>query len=196
MTTTQTKECPILFSGPMVRAILEGRKTMTRRIVKLNNWKDCDDDNWPICEDAYGDCYRPMCRYGQPGDHLWVRETWVNNFGTLIYRADYHPDSFEYGAKGWKPSIFMPRALSRITLQITDVRVERLQNISEQDARQEGVSASDVIEFRSKVGSLPMTVNRKAASAVEAFRYLWETINGADSWNSDPWVWVVSFERI
>lgn len=158
------KERPILFSGAMVRAIMAGRKTQTRRVLKTPNGAT------------------PSVA---PGDQLWVRETWVNNFGTLTYRADCHPDSFENNAKGWRPSIYMPRALSRIILTITDVCVEQVQDISEDDAKAEGVT-------------LPArTVTLYDGIYRDEYARLWNSIYAKRgyAWHTNPWVWVISFEE-
>lgn len=137
----------------MVRAILVGRKTQTRRVVKPKRRTDIFDH---------------VCPYGQPGDRLWVRETHaMDDDGRCHYAATEteHPD----WPNGWTPSIFMRRKFSRITLEITSVRLQRVQCIREADAIAEGVES------------------------VTEFRKLWETINGRGSWEADPWVWVVGF---
>ena len=188
------KERPILMSGAMVRAILDGSKTQTRRIVKPQPehgiipcaWVDT---LWAEL-DAKGGCRCHMAPvrfpYGAPGDRLWVRETFAHHFGELRYRADESPDSYYYGAKGWKPSIFMPRALSRITLEITGVRVERVQDISEDDAWAEGVEPPML--HPDDPGNLDV--------ARATFAALWDSINAARApWESNPWVWVVEFKR-
>lgn len=165
MIATEVRERPILFSGAMIRAILEDRKGQTRRTRSLDVFNTAPIECWEVAGQGVGGGMRNQdylavfynnitgqsitvrSPYGRPGDRLWVRETWVNNFGQILYRADCYPDSFEYGAKGWKPSIHMPRALSRITLENVAVRVERLRDISEEDARTEGVNR----EFRTVV---------------------------------------------
>ena len=207
------KERPILFSGPMVRAILAGTKTQTRRVVKERHI----DAAPPVHFFQY---LRENCPYGQPGDRLWVRETWQ---GPLIddldaYRAepsDYNkPEFCEYAADGgaapefitlddelvrrWRPSIHMPRWASRILLEITSVRVERLHEISEADAQAEGVERVVVGSGwrrycdpdSEEVGVPP------CGDARRSFRSLWKYINGAESWNANPWVWVVEFKRV
>ena len=165
-------ERPILFNGPMVRAILDGRKTMTRRIVKAGT-----RDDWNACP------------YGVIGDRLWVRETW-RCFGGREYEYQQHQPSIIYRADdgpthnegGWRPSIFMPRWASRITLEITGVRVERLQDISEADAEAEGCTGDHRAD--------------RDSDAAQEFRSLWNQINGKRaSWDSNPWVWVVEFRR-
>ena len=202
------KERPILFSGEMVRAILEGRKTQTRRVVKPTQstpkvaplrmepwiidgeWQE--DDNGAPCWSGFhpdypGEAKWFSCPYGQPGDRLWVRETWAQHFGELRYRADEAPDGYYHGAKGWKSSIFMPRAISRITLEITDVRVERVQEISEPDAEAEGITP----EFPARAQDI-------SGSDQRAFANLWDSINAKRGygWDANPWVWVVSFRRV
>jgi hypothetical protein len=208
------KERPILFSGPMVRALLEGRKTQTRRAVRLDGtasrpagygtcvvlgnghgWRA----EWP---DHPGWRVPVKCPYGVPGDRLWVRETWSRDSKDVypcipvVYRADgrisdedrrEHVRDCKYEATGmahfeclacpnhgrglrWRPSIHMPRRASRITLEVTEVRVQRLQDISEEDARAEGV------EYR------------------EHFFRLWGEMHGEDNWLKDPWVWAISFK--
>lgn len=157
------------------------------------------------------------CPYGQPGDRLWVRETVMDLTGTGVehrdksgkrqryaYGADSPPGSYgdqarkDYGLK-WTPSIHMPRAASRILLEIVSVRVERLQDISQDDARVEGIKSRVV---RAGITPAPVTVyglgtdNDWCSSAVDAYRELWESINGAGSWDVNPWVWVVEFKRV
>lgn len=184
---TQATERPILFSAPMVRAILEGRKTQTRRIVKHQPlpWVGPDPPGWP-----------PPCPYGQLGDRLWVRETWAQptslDPGPTFYRADYPscvPRQFENvppaEAVRWRPSIHMPRWASRITLDVTGVRIERLQDISEADAMAEGV-----VETHAHLRDLGPCMEW-----CYAFEDLWTRINGAGSWNANPWVWVIEFKR-
>lgn len=181
------KERPILFSAPMVRALLDGSKTQTRRKYKVNN-----GGLWPNINDIPG--MRQIlrnCPYGQHGDRLWVREAFYEEFGRvpageeerlewvesgyLAYRAS---DEQPYGSGGylpWKPSIFMPRWASRINLEIVSVRVERLQDISETDALAEGI-------------------DQDTCDPVRAYRDLWEAINGDGSWDTNPWVWAITFE--
>lgn len=202
--TTSTRERPILFSGPMVRAILSGQKTQTRRAVRLNDAGRAQlaGKQWHI-DDPH---VTLACPYGQPGDRLWVRETWQHanhpdgpyRPGVPVhYRADYFDDP--HGPDGerspggkyraWRPSIHMPRAASRITLEITGVRVERLQDTSETDALAEGVT----IEEHHKHGYCS---GEALPPAVRAFRELWESINGAGTWAANPWAWVMEFRRV
>lgn len=202
------KERPILFSAPMVRALLraENPKTQTRRIVKPQpderfygpDWyyqtvTDRHGEDRPSKNEVFGIYIEDAgwtCPYDGPETKLWVRENFLTRHSgaTVVYQADFDPVEAAglggmYG--GWKPSIHMPRKFSRITLEITDVRVERLQDISEEDAKAEGVEASQSVEMidGSPCYSLP-------------FRILWEQINGTGSWASDPWVWAISFRRV
>jgi hypothetical protein len=231
MATTTAKtsiatERGILFSAPMVRALLDGSKTQTRRVVKdLPSWEITE-----ICLDAGGTgkwmpngpapSGRGMaaghwraCPYGQPGDRLWGRETFQGPLFDGDRESEYraHPEAFnspefcEYAADGgqapefmtmddewvcrWRPSIHMPRWASRILLEITGVRVERLQNISEADARAEGVT----IENRHMSG---YCAGEFLPPSIRAYRDLWESINGSGSWDVNPWVWVVEFKRV
>lgn len=244
---------PILFSAPMVRALLAGTKTQTRRVVKPQPYDDpvvkvrmhspgvaligC------LADAAVGDEW--VCPYGVPGDRLWVRETWTWNGGMVncqkpnvtgeyhelytTYAADgarrtikpsgfvpvpeqppqragepyslYHaPEDFRYTGENtymdrlsrwWNrkiPSIHMPRWASRITLNVTGVRVERLQDISEADAQAEGCALECMTPAGDDSGS--------AIHGPGGYRALWESINGAESWEANPWVWVISFSKI
>lgn len=209
-----TEERPILFSAPMVRAILDGHKTQTRRIVK-SPWKNRPivylPDADPMLKEWFADSANPAdphcwgiehvvdldpmlldemdCPYGKPGDGLWVRETFAHGRidklpHPIKYRAD-HPEADtvpdQYG-RAWTPSIHMPRWASRIDLLITAVRVERLQDISEADAKAEGMTFPDGMAY----GNNPQ----------DAFRGLWSKINGPESWDANPWVWAITFKRL
>lgn len=229
------KERPIIFSGEMVRAILEGRKTQTRRIVKSDHeiaelattkdWaqglaaNDCfgrsitEDDIRAKAEQlkgklhpviaADGSMLGLLCPYGQPGDRLWVRESFADSMsgnGT-VFRADMtmlpnqrdpeiraffaqrcrtSPASFK-----WKSPLHLPRRLARILLEITDVRVERLQEISPVECVEEGYQSDMTQRYA-----------QEELAALDWYRALWESINGLGSWESNPWVWVISFRRI
>lgn len=195
------RERPIFFSSPMVRAILSGAKTQTRRVVKVRCHSICENDDgklWPWSEDVElaEDFWHP-CPFGEPGDRLWVREAFIHEPADYcweasasipcrpaltVYRADHEGDT--RGA-GWKPSIHMPRWASRITLEITDVRVERLQDISEADAKAEGVSMPDGTPTPPDFWSYQ-----------QEFRHLWEQIHGGGSWEKNPWVWVIEFKKL
>lgn len=244
-------ERPILFSAPMVRALLAGTKTQTRRAVKSielargeargvrvapNTFCYLDFDGVP------GLSWRPFggsptvpyppekvvaaCPYGAPGDRLWVKETfapcdapalkghvhyradgavglrqqtnggdsWWARSGHTLGLADKTLQGVWVGApERWRPSIFMTRAASRITLEVTGVRVERLQAISEADARAEGIVR---VGLPNDSKPLWQVGHEMHESAVGAYSSLWESINGADSWTSNPWVWVVEFKSL
>jgi hypothetical protein len=249
------KERPILFNAKMVRAILDGSKTQTRRVVKhkkdeppawatfaqpMSNLQadgSCKESNffrwseeqaegkplislrrWPgNGPDLVYDWYAIPCPYGQVGDRLWVRETfregctYGGDYRTVQYLstktahvgdkdhpvrhvmaqmygiADSRSHSIVEGGS-WRPSIHMPRWASRITLEITGVRVERLQDISDEDAKSEGATrALDPIDFV-RLGAI---ANHKTG-----FQILWESINGHESWDANPWVWVIEFKRV
>lgn len=189
----------------MVQAILEDRKTMTRRVVKPQPsddglWNDTRFprslqstlQGWNGTVDSTGESKQFKCPYGQIGDVLWVRETWrpcIFGVAKYCYKVAVLNDIFkkeppliyvadDHKSYPWKPSIFMPKAACRLFLEITDIRVEWLQDISEADAKAEGVKAEG------------------ALTHYYWFEQLWKSINGADSWNNNPWVWVISFKRI
>lgn len=182
------EERPILFNASMVRAILEGRKTQTRRIVKPKHIPLIDNliDNWEN---------RPF-PYGKPSDRFWVKETWAQDLhGEIFYAADYlnNPSIIEK----WKPSIFMPRKIARILLEISNIRVERLQEMTEGDAKAEGV-----YEYSPGHGTWWAKDPKDGQGfgpwgfAKGAYSEVWESINGKDSWDKNPWVWVIEFKRI
>ena len=211
------KTHPIIFSGPMVRALLHGCKTQTRRIAKYpsryaqieflgGGGKDSPDWNDPQCwgyadEDGIyytltgnpGDDICP-CLYGKPGDLLWVRESAYFRPNAVAYAADNVPLRRGERVEGWgriKPSIHMPRWASRLTLELTDVRVERLQDISEDDALAEGLRQW---EHRNDFaygfdGGAP----HGYGSPRGAFHALWESIHGEGAWDENPWLWVLIF---
>jgi hypothetical protein len=188
-------ERPILFSAPMVRAILAGTKTQTRRVVKPAHkaWIEM-----PVTHQLGEWDKRPL-PYGKPGDRLWVRETWQAvsgndrarhimthprpDRGWLEYAATPRADEPAYK---WRPSIHMPRWASRITLEVTGVRVERLQDISEADAMAEGVHYSLLEKIQAG----------QDRWARHAYKKLWESIHGPGSWDLNPWVWVVEFKGV
>lgn len=201
------KISPIIFSTSMVQAILAGNKSMTRRIVKPQPDDDglWDDTNlprslestlkgWNGSVDETGESREWRCPYGQPGDILWVRETWRFILGKYDYKTDYPDRDFNIP---WRPSIHMRKAAARLFLKITSIRVERLQEITEIDAIAEGVES-----FRPVPGDGPAETLYKhylkdkwGPSPIHSFQTLWEKINGAESWESNPWVWVISFSR-
>jgi hypothetical protein len=195
------KERPILFSGPMVRAILDGSKTQTRRVVKdvqpagigLCHWSKT---GWAHLRLSGGCSCQPVrCPYGTPGDRLWVRKTWAVQHeydafppSAIGSSARWHYAATEHlGGLRKRPSIFLPRRGSRILLEITDVRVQRLLEISEEDARAEGI---DLQSFQSLTEGIAGREHRIK------FRTLWESINGTDSWEANPWVWAITFRRL
>lgn len=207
------KERPIIFNADMVRAVLDGRKTQTRRIMKVQpesnqlgllritastNRSDTGKYHWAE-SNATGNHVRSKlfaCPYGAVGDRLWVRETWAEAGGSApelqLYRANYPahvPSKYENvpppESIRWRPSIHMPRWASRITLEITGVRVERLQNISQEDAKAEGC-------WYGRGGGEPDF----AVSPADHFPTLWASIYGEESWKADPWVWVIEFKRV
>ena len=187
---------PILFKDEMVRAILDGRKTQTRRVMKPQPEGGLDFTPFAPFGVVNGKGNPLICRHGQPGDRLWVRETWqhLHNEGQkadqfeqwqqnsidCFYLADESSPNNKPMSGRWRPSIHMPRWASRITLEITDVRVERLQDISNEDAVAEGIGTPCDMRY----------------AALDAFKPLWESINGHDSWEATPWVWVIEFKRI
>ncbi len=216
-------ERPILFSGAMARAILAGTKTQTRRLVKIEDgkvrvigrrsWLYLDFDGVPgLSWRPYGGAPTqpyPMperaCPYGAPGDRLWVRESWwpYHEYGKggAVYRAD-SPGLEELGGKrvAWRPSIHMPRWASRITLEVTGVGVQRLQEITEEDAAAEGVSMEFFDELReaeSAARLARLSGHPQPGPRAWAFSKLWDSINAKRApWASIPWVWLVSFKRV
>ena len=209
---TKITERGMIFNAEMVRAILDGRKTQTRRPIK---WKQTrfteigereDGSKWPWSEDAEHafDFWHP-CPFGSVGDRIWVRETFQGplfDFDLMdsyckdstpfeksefcVYKADGVPAPEFYDADDelhccWRPSIHMPRWASRILLEITDVRVERLKSISDGDAIREGCSIADM---------------KSGDCVADVFARLWASIYGAESWNANPWVWVIEFKRV
>lgn len=250
-------EKPILYSGEMVRAILDGRKTQTRRVIKNPPWLKMDDKSFyaGIALGVSEGMEFENCPYGRPGDRLWVREAWrpgawrddgriaidykaspeltntpwvtipddfdgktfddlwlewtdeLLNAGSIPDDEGYHHWEAGRSPLRWRPSIFMPRWASRITLQVTAVRVERVQDISEEDAIAEGLDREWCSEFVPETGmdvsgfdyrdySDPSGITW--TSPLESFKTLWDSINAKRgySWDSNPWVWVVEFEQV
>lgn len=203
------KEKPIIFSTPMVRAILEGRKTMTRRTIDkdISNQFDIDTDGsvYAYIDQATGDSCNPeeICKY-QKGDVLYVRETWLKNapggITKYFYKADKHPEEVigqmkAFGYK-WRPSIHMPKEAARIWLEVTNVRVERLLDITEEDVIKEGISVSDIKGIGRRY-FIPGT-DKAAQTPQLAFQQFWDTLNAKRGygWSVNPWVWVTEFRRV
>ncbi|HHI5242175.1 TPA: hypothetical protein ACP331_000725 [Pseudomonas aeruginosa] len=244
------KERPILFTGPMVRAILEGRKTVTRRVMKPQP-TPCKDGghHWPCKvhqsmlhverelqngEGCWCGLAEAACPHGQPGDRLWVRETWGvisntwNESGNMVdwtpdrpatpirdlpFGSGYYSGHAIYAADGpmewagdddgggeprsaWKPSIHMPRAISRILLEITAVRVERLHDLSEDQAEAEGTQGCVPYCQSPYDSDGAPACDCMILTYKESFQALWSSINGAASWAANPWVWAVEFKRV
>ena len=192
MTTNIFK--PILFSTEMVQAILAGRKTQTRRILKVKGCREfVPDPTWSL-EDCEKWGAKP--KY-QPGDILWVRETSIFLHNKWIYKADNLSEMKLFS--GWKPSIFMPKEAARIFLKVTNVRVERLQDISEKDAIAEGVDMlGETKQYNWKYyKNYNKSQDYTFMSPIDSFESLWQSINAKKHpWESNPWVWVYEFERI
>ncbi len=202
-----SNEKPILFSGPMVRAILEGRKTVTRRLVKpqpdfLGSMTDPTTPFKTLGPGLHGQI---VCPYGQPGEKLWVRETFAvygdEKMAAIHYRADRPHDVGRKGL-GYKPSIHMPRWACRLLLEVTAVRVERLQAGEGETAFESRYVAEGINRIHQGDGDYafhPFKSEPGPGSWLDPFdawRELWVSINGAESWNSNPWVWVVEFKRV
>ncbi len=233
---SEQKERPILFNGEMVRAILEGRKTVTRRLVMggqipaLDPSANVEGMRWSAIgqrHPRYGYCVfgeteeacalelgeRGVCPYGKPGDLLWVREAWqlhekFTDNCVVVYKANERNSWTEFHrrfpvevargtpakpfqAHGFRPSIHMPRWACRILLEVTDVRVERLQDITEDQARAEGITDGGCTSCGN---SEPCGCDCPSPSAVDSFYHLWKSTGG--DWDANPWVWVVEFKRV
>ena len=212
-----TQYKPILFSTEMVQAILEGRKTQTRRLHGLdeikknsNDWTFyyfSKDDKRTFAHFRKQEDNKIKSIFGtspyQIGDILWVRETWQTTWNEnkkswdTIYKADGGYWIDDDGIMKWKPSIYMPKEAARIFLEVSNVRVERLKDISEEDAIEEGI---EIIHYAENI--LPVFRNyllkekKGTLNPRLSFRTLWEKINGEDSWNANPWVWVYEFKVV
>ena len=225
--TTTVKQRPILLSTPMVKARLKGLKTLTRRTKGLEDINTGDPEIFQfsktcllpeLSDNLYAEFENVLtgamvyckCPYGKVGDILWVRETWGevfwNFFSGILYKADGDLE-FEgkfYALDKWSPSIHMPKKHARIYLEITEIRVERLHEITTEDAIAEGI---EPIKFMSQkkietVGQLyrdylvKQTHLDKGTKPLKSFESLWQSINGMESWQHNPWVWVISFKQI
>lgn len=217
-------EKPILMSGPMVRAILEGRKSQTRRTIKPQPQPNggiglhpvepyltpSERWTWVLAGTGMGDgTSGNPCPYGSDGDRLWVKETWkpdpsfgyppktkpteIDEGTNILYRATLPEDHPKALWQNWRPSLFMLHWMSRITLEITSIRVEQLQDISEEDAIAEGadLGVSGYCGVDQFTGAAIESMSHKAGYCT-----LWESINGPGSWEANPWVWVIEFKMI
>ncbi|MGP6454276.1 hypothetical protein ACTZGH_05940 [Enterobacter ludwigii] len=217
-----SKERGMIFNGEMVRAILDGQKTQTRRVMKPQpdpcpaprggHWWPSNvfktmlhvEEEMQNGKCGWGGLVGDACPFGDVGDRIWVRETWAEAGASApdlkLYRANYPahvPTHYENVPPAedirWTPSIHMPRWASRITLEITGVRVERLNDISEEDARAEGIIDGGCLNCGEPE---PCNCSNPAPDATDAFAYLWQSIYGQENWNANPWVWVIEFKRI
>ena len=220
--SNQVKERPIIFSGDMVKTILDGKKTMTRHLVKFKDFTT--DSITPLHIELAEGRYclfnerngwligYPKCPYGKIGDRLWVRETHHVVGGTADYEieeikqglqdiknfASYKADGYGNPCDGgWTSPMFMPRWASRILLEITDIRVERLNDISDEDAVKEGLRILPA-SGRYVVSPGDQYFGSASHDAVEVFSWLWDSINAKKGypWSSNPWVWVVEFKVV
>lgn len=205
------KERGMIFNGEMVRAILDGRKTQTRRIMKPQpepcprggHWWPSNvfktmlhvEEEMQNSKGGWGGLVGDACPFGDVGDRIWVRETWNKYGGLLTYRADHDwIDDMRMETvctAKWVPSIHMPRWASRILLEITDVRVERLNAISQEDAQAEGMELTGWRPTYSDPDS-----GGEVMTPYDNFAELWSSIYGDESWKANPWVWVIEFKRV
>ncbi|MBZ1846738.1 hypothetical protein KFB38_23410 [Klebsiella pneumoniae] len=217
------KERGVIFNGEMVRAILHGRKTQTRRIMKPQpepcprggHWWPSNvfktmlhvEDEMQNGKGGWGGLVGDACPFGDVGDRIWVRETWAEAGASApdlkLYRANYPehvPSIYENVPPAeeirWTPSIHMPRTASRILLEITDVRVERLNAISEEDAEAEGIDMEALYDSQDCYDCIADHNMTGRPTVTGAFKYLWESIYGAENWLANPWVWVIEFKRV
>ena len=207
--STAVKERPILFSAPMVRAILAGDKTQTRRVAKPVKHPDLGNIYTPgalVLEHEPHHVIERACPYGCPGDRLWVKETHMawwkidpqNPRGPRLFShvAAFAADGYQLeDSERWIPSIHMRRAASRILLEITGVRVERLQDITDADIEAEGIDMDVLLAAQDSYDIIAKDGNATGRPTLRsAWRDLWESTGG--SWAANPWVWVVEFRRI
>ncbi|MCW9321888.1 hypothetical protein LAV69_00995 [Klebsiella quasipneumoniae subsp. quasipneumoniae] len=217
------KERGMIFNGEMTRAILDGRKTQTRRIMKPQpepcprggHWWPSNvfktmlhvEEEMQNSEGGWGGLAGDACPFGDLGDRIWVRETWAEAGASApdlkLYRANYPehvPSIYENVPLAeeirWTPSIHMPRWASRILLEITDVRVERLNAISEEDAEAEGIDMEALYDSQDCYDCIADHNMTGRPTVTGAFKYLWESIYGEEGWKSNPWVWVIEFKRV
>jgi hypothetical protein len=194
-TAADKRDYPILFDSEMVRAILSGKKIQTRRMFKkplLNNIEKAKDiwfdgTKWKARDSKKLIYKHPIiCPYGKIGDLLWVKETWAPAMGDIAYKADYSKDVLsEDRNKGlWHPSIHMPKTAARLWLEITDIKAQRLQTISEQDAIEEGCGVAKIFGF----GVIGQSNHR------EGFFAKWISIYGIEYYHENPWIWALKFK--
>ena len=189
-----TRDYPILFDTEMVQAILAGSKTVTRRLFKSPLFKAMESAHeisheageW-IARLKNGQClrYPIVCPYGEPGDYLWVKETWAPAISDIAYKADYSKEVLlEKRNQGlWHPSIHMPKASARLWLQITNVKPQRIQAVNEEEARQEGT----------KPGKIYWHDKTDQSNYREGFITKWISIYGIENYYENPWVWAIQF---
>lgn len=202
---------PILFSTPMVQAILEGRKTQTRRLIKSRH----ESGLFQVCKRATDgqimniesldwderNCEKDItCPYGNIGDLLWVRESFMRYQPgrPFIYKTEVSEEQMKGGAFKFKPSIHMPYEACRLWLKITNIRIERLQEITPEDAEAEGIKGypGDLWKrYTVNTDTATQFMGETVLSRTQSFKTLWQSINGEESWDSNPFVWVVEFER-
>lgn len=208
------KQIPILFSTPMMQANLAGVKTETRRTRGLNEINLSPDNfsfsivpkenaTYAVC-DRWSETTIIKCPYGKVGDQLWFRETWAHNPSEhlregkpFVFRADYRDeDEHEDPIVKWKPNIHMPKAVCRMTAEITDIRIERLFDITHQSAIREGIYQVTKDKVATKFTTFGMNESWQDMSRtpLEAYMKLWDKINGKDSHLQNPWVWVIKYE--
>lgn len=207
---------PLPMSGPSVTKTLAGQKSQVRRLVDLREFQPSDTQGYDWTWRGRRGCWQDVstqqlleqhCPYGPVGSRLWVRETWAydpdwEGPGVTHYRATHPEGAMVQGGK-WRPSIHMPRWASRITLEVTELRVQRLNEISEEDARAEGMDwASPLILPGERVNEDdredPREVGYSSGSfALQNFRKLWDHSNGSKApWANNPWVWAITFRRV
>ncbi|EOS7188539.1 TPA: hypothetical protein NBM61_000063 [Klebsiella pneumoniae] len=221
------KERGMIFNGEMVRALLDGRKTQTRRIVKgtdsavkfCKEWNINGEEVFVVLGEKDHTGMNPVlgaisCPFGAVGNRIWVREAFrvhsrATDVATLVYKASERNSWTEQTHRvpvavcnkpatpeKWTPSLHMPRWASRILLEITDVRVERLNAISEEDAEAEGINMEALADSQDRYDCIADHNMTGRPTATGAFKYLWESIYGEESWKANSWVWVISFKRV
>lgn len=185
------KEIPILFQTEMVKANLADMKTQTRREIKdqmLQENKDQELEEFLLTTLL-------KCRFGKPGDLLYVRENWMKIEAKIYFQSDEAEDeikeTYDLNKLRWKPSIHLPKAFSRLWVMVEGIRVERLQDITEEDAKSEGIEPV-LNGFKNYIRSLPLYW-QNPRPAYNSFASLWKSINGEDSWKENPWVWVIKY---